>query len=216
MLDFKEAVLENKNFIYSIASKFKGSDIEDLFQVGVLGIEKACENYDENFNTKFTSFAYMYIYGEMAEYVRKNKPIKISREISSTKSKIHKAQEVLEQINMKPASIIDLSLYLDTDESKIVEAINSNEILSIDFEYESGEKSTKLSDSISYENKDIDKLIDLRNELERLDELERQLIEKRYFEDLTQSETAKEMGMSQVQVSRKETKILSKLYSRCA
>ena len=103
-------VLENKNLIYKISTFFTGySSKEDLFQVGVVGLINAYKRYDDSFNTKFSTYAYPYILGEMNNYVKRDKGIKISRDVSSLNSKIERASMLLAQKLMREPSISELS-----------------------------------------------------------------------------------------------------------
>lgn len=217
MLSLEKAIFDNEKLIYSIASKFKGNDIEDLFQVGVLGLMKAYENYDEKHNTKFSSYSYMYIFGEINDYVRTNKSIKISRIVNQNRNQIFKAKEEIEQTHRRPASITQIAALTGIPIDNIIEAESISEVRSLDYEYsENGDKSTSLIDLVSVENKNYDDILTLQGEIEKLDKIERDIIDMRYYKDYTQSETAKILNMSQVQVSRNEAKILKMLGSRCA
>ena len=215
-MDNIEAIIkDNEKLIYSIASNFKNyKSIEDLYQAGCLGLLNAYKNFDKTKDCKFTTYAYSYIFGEMRKLVRENKGIKISREISKLNLKIEKAYILLTQKLMREPSIREISLYLEIPEYYISEAINSlNKIKSIDEPITNGDKDLTLQDVIGKSN-DIDDLLILKDCLNKLTEEERLIIDSRYKEDYTQSETAKLLGISQVQVSRKEQKILNKLKNK--
>lgn len=212
METLNEIIINNKNLVYSIANYFRNyKSKEDLYQAGFLGLIEAYKNYKNDKGTKFTTYAYSYIFGEMKKLVREDKGIKISREISKLNLKIEKAYILLTQKNMKEPSIKELSNYLDIPEFLISEAINSlNKIKSIDQPINSEGKDITLSDVIG-KNQNIDDLILLKDCLKSLNTEEKTIIENRYINDYTQSETSKIVGMSQVQVSRKENKVLSKI-----
>ena len=212
-MELTDLIIENQNMIYKIANYFeKYSNKDDLFQVGCIGLIKAYKKYDENYGAKFTTYAYPYILGEIRKYVREDKGIKISRDITKLNLKIEKATLLLTQKLMREPSIKEISEYLEVPQYLIVESIKSvNSIESMDKPLNDSGKEITLQDTLASESLDINQLIMLRDELENLNELEKKLIVKRYNEDFTQTETAKILGMSQVQVSRSEHKILQKL-----
>lgn len=207
-------VLENKNLIYKISMLFTNySNKEDLFQVGCIGLINAYKRYDESFNTKFSTYAYPFILGEMNSYVKKDKGIKISREISKINSMVERVSVLLTQKLMREPSIKEIASYLEIDECLVVEAMKSrNAIKSVDCVINDDGKEITLLDTIpDVNNMDMNTLIALKEELGKLSTEEKELINTRYVRDLTQSETADIMGISQVQVSRKEQKVLLKL-----
>ena len=209
-------IKDNEKLIYSIASNFKNyKSMEDLYQAGCLGLISAYRNFDSTKNTKFTTYAYPYIFGEMRKLVREDKGIKVSREVSKLNLKIEKAYILLSQKLMKEPSISEISEYLGIPEYYISEAILSlNKIRSIDEAITTDENMT-LQDVIGRCD-NVDDLLLLKDGLSKLSSEDKVLIENRYNNDYTQSETAKIVGMSQVQVSRKEQKILQKLRSTMA
>ena len=211
-MDLNEIIINNKNLVYSISNYFKNyKSKEDLYQAGFLGLIKAYKNYKDNFGTKFTTYAYSYIYGEMKKLIREDKGIKISREITKLNLKIEKAHILLTQKNMKEPTIQELSKYLNIPEFLIIEAMNSlNKIKSIEEPLNEEGKTMTLSDVIG-KSENIDDLILLRDCLKELNEEEKSIIKNRYINNYTQSETSKIIGISQVQVSRKENKVLNKI-----
>lgn len=212
--NLEELIKNNQNLIYSITHNFNGyQNKEDLFQAGVLGIIDAFNHFNPNLGVKFTTYAYPYIVGEMYKQVRKDRGIKVSRNITKLNLMIEKASILLSQQLMREPTITELSNFLEVSEYELYEAMNSNSIIhSIDETINNDEKELTLHDVIGGEQaNNIEDLILLREELNNLDEFERNLILNRYMKDLTQSETSKILGMSQVQVSRKEQKILMKL-----
>ncbi len=215
----EQIIEENKNLIYSISHYFENyPNKEDLFQAGVIGLITAYKNYDASFNNKFTTYAYTYILGEMKKFVREDKGIKISRDITKLNLQIEKATILLTQRLMRQPTIKELSNYLEIDEYFIAEAMKSiNALQSLDEPLNNDGKQITLYDSVSdQKSNNLDELIALRNELSLLPDLERTLIEQRYMRDMTQTETAEFLGMTQVQVSRKEQKVLMKLKDKLA
>lgn len=207
-----EIIKENERLVYAVAKYFKSyPNKEDLYQVGKMGLINAYNNYQPNSTCKFSTYAYMYIMGEMKKLVREDKGIKISRQITKLNLQIEKAYVLLSQKLMKEPSIKEIANYLEIDEYYVSEALNSlNVIKSIDEPINNEGKESTLQDIIGYEN-NIDNLILLREELTKLSKEEKDLINNRYMKDLTQTETSKIMNMTQVQVSRKEKKILEKM-----
>lgn len=210
----EQLILENKNLIYSMTRYFeKFCNKEDLFQAGCIGMILAYKNYDENMGVKFTTYAYPYILGEMRKLVRENRSVKVSRNIQMLSLKIEKANILLTQKLMREPTNIEIADYLELPLELVNEAINSNSyVYSIDEPLNDDGKILTLQDTIrSVDNENIDDLILLRDELSKLTDFEKKLIETRYNKDLTQQQTAKVLGISQVQVSRKEQKVLIKL-----
>lgn len=204
-----ELIIQNQKLIYKAIHCCNGYGMEeDLFQVGAIGFIKAYRNYDPSFGCKLSSYAFFSILGEMRKYIRENKGIKISPSISKLNSQIERAYNELSQKNMRAPSFLEIAQYLQISEYEVMEAIQSIHALeSLDAQEE--EKS--LYDIIPDKVEDLDSLIMLRNKLETLSDYEKKLIHARYFNDCTQSETAKILGTSQVQVSRGEQKIFSKI-----
>ena len=203
----EEIINQNAGLIYDIAKKFYGYPKEDLFQAGVLGLLKAYKQYDENFNAKFTSFAYNYIYGEMYLLVN-NRPLKINKDILKLYKLIEQTRFSLTQNNGIVPSYDDVANFLEIDKGKIYEAVMAGQsIMSLD-----SEENVCLYDTIKSEEKvSVDDKILIDESLEMLSEDERNIIKSRYFEDLTQCEVARKLSMTQVMVSRYEKKGLDKM-----
>ena len=203
-----EELLDYDRLIYSIINKYSDKfDKEDLYQVSMIGLMDAYKHYDKNYDTKFSTFAYYYIVGEVNKYIRESGSLKVSKGLIDLKKKIIKTKEVMTQKLGREPSNLEISLFLDIDESLLDEVmIATDEVDSLDdkYEYVSSYEDTCMKEDI----------LDLRMAIDELDEKDRDLILARYFQDLTQSEVSKVMGMSQVQVSRNESKILQKLKTR--
>ena len=212
MDEITNLIMNNERLIYSIANYFKNYQAkEDLYQAGCLGLITAYKKYDPNMNCKFTTYAYPYILGEMRRLVREDKGLKISREITKLNLKIEKAYVLLTQKLMKEPSIEEISRFLEIPEFYVSEAILSlNKIKSIDEPVNDEGRDFTLQDVIG-KSENIDELIMLKELLQGLNSEEKAIIDNRYMKDYTQSETSKLVGMSQVQVSRKEQKVLQKL-----
>lgn len=210
---------ENYGMIYAIAGYFKNyNSREDLVQAGSLGLLKAYNKFNANMGVKFSTYAYTYILGEMLHLVRMDKGIKVSREISSVNKEVEIARNELEQALHREPTIQEIAKYIDKDEYLVGEAIQSvNCLQSLDYVINDGDdnKGLTLHDIIG-QNLDLDTILELKEQLELLDPLEQKIILARYVNDLTQNETAKLLGMNQVQISRKEKKVLCKLRSGIA
>lgn len=204
----KELLIENKNLIYSIALKFRG-DTDDLFQVGCIGLIKAYQNYDITKQTKFSTYAYTYIFGEIYKYVLNNKNIKLTKDQVKLYSAINKAREYLTQKLNREVSDYEISLFLEIPCYKVNEITNIMQVSSLDDD----KNDINLYNLIGFEDIKKDDLILLRDALNKLTKEERELIIKRYFYNMTQSEIAKETGLNQVKISREEGKVLVKLKS---
>lgn len=218
---FEEELLKYENLILSYASKFRYYyDIEDLKQVGMIGLKKAYDNYKDNSNTKFSSYAYLWIKGEILKYIREDRNIKANRNLLKIAKMVEDVSNTLRHKLLREPTLEEISLFSEIDISLIQEALVSKQfVLSFDYIVNSddGDKDVNLYDAIPYQEKGYNEdILDLREALTRLPEEEQRLIRYRYFEDMTQSETSKMMGLSQVKVSREESKILQKLKKEVA
>lgn len=216
-MNYGTVIMENQNLIYSVAHQLGyPAIIEDLFQVGCIGIMKAYDNYNPNYQVKFSTYAYPYIVGEMKRFLRQNRGVKVSRDIMKLQLKIEKTSILLSQKLMREPTTRELANFLEVPEYYIIEAMRSKEpIGSLDTPVCENGKNLTLYDTLeNVESMDLNTLIALRDAVSNLSPEERTLIQKRYMEDQTQSETASILGMSQVQVSRKEQKVLVKLQDK--
>ena len=218
---FEEELLKYENLILAYANKFRYYyDIEDLKQVGMIGLKKAYDNYKENSNTKFSSYAYLWIKGEMLKYIREDRNIKTNRNLLKIAKIVEDVSNTLRHKLLREPTLEEISLFSEIDISLIQEALISKQfVLSFDYIVNSddGDKDVNLYDAIPYQEKGFNEdVLDLKEALTRLPEEEQRLIKYRYFEDMTQSETSKMMGLSQVKVSREESKILQKLKKEVA
>lgn len=202
-----EIVKCNTNLIYKIASKFYGVEKEDLFQAGILGVLKAYKNYKDNGTTKFSTYAYDYIYGEMYMLVS-NRTMKINKDILKLYKSIEKTRFALAQKYDRVPTNSEIAQFLELSEYQITEAIMAGrEIMSLD-----NEQDMPFYETIRTDNKvEVDDQILLSEGLAILSDDEQEIIKARYYEDMTQSEVARKLSMTQVMVSRYEKKGLSKM-----
>ncbi len=203
-------VLEYENLIYKMISKYKNFDQEDLYQVAMVGLMNAKRNYNPNENTKFSTYAYYYILGEINTYIKASNPVKISQDLLRLKGSLTHAKEVMTQRLRREPTIEELSLFLEVPMDKIEEAmIATSGVESLDYVYD--EESDLYNSFGKRETQMTEDFLDLKNAIQNLPKEEQALIIARYYEGLTQQETSETLGISQVQVSRKESKILQKL-----
>lgn len=195
--------------IYKVAKNFYNVELCDLYQAGSLGLIKAYHNYNENVGKNFINFAYMYIYGEMFEFVNNSQTIKLNKEYLRLSKSIKKAITMLQEELGRTPTTTELSTFLEIDEETIINILNiTKESVSLD---------DKITDDGAYyidtigKTLDLDSQILINDSLETLSDLERKVVLSRYFEDLTQSETASLLGISQVKVSRIEKKGKAKI-----
>ena len=209
-----EELLNYEGLVYGIIQRYTNDfDRDDLYQVAMIGLINAYHNGDRSQGTKFSTYAYYYVQGEVKKYVRESGLVKVSSDLIKLNQSIEKVSEHMSQKLGREPSITELSLFLEVDEEKIEEArVAALDVKSLDYSFE--DDSTELYNSVASYDRDTDpRVLDLKTEISKLPEEEKHLIVARYFDDMTQSEASRELGISQVQVSRKEGKILEKL--RC-
>ena len=213
----KNIILENNQaLIKSIIRRFKdkGVEYEDLYQIGCIGLLKAIINFDEGFGVKFSTYTVPMIIGEIKRYMRDNGAIKVSRNMKILANKLNKFIDEYQSINDTSPSVELLAEKFNVGAEEIVIALDSVKMpLSIYDKYEDEDDGQELIDKIPVsDNEDnLVNKIHLSNIIDGLNERERKIIVLRYFRDRTQSEIAKTLGVSQVQVSRLENKIIDKI-----
>lgn len=214
-------VEENSPLIKSIIKpyKFKGVEYEDLFQLGSLGFIKAILNFNPEFNTKFSTYAVPMIAGEVKRFLRDDGSIKVSRALKSLNIQINRfVLEYKAKNNNESPTLEQISKQFNMDQQEIVFAMDSKRaLLSLDEKQdENNPRSRSIMEAIEDPNSP-DTMIDnimLKEIISALPTRDKQIIALRYFEDRTQSEIARKLGVSQVQVSRLECKILEKLKAK--
>lgn len=195
--------------IKKIASTFYNCEYEDLIQAGYMGLQDAYRHYIKNEHTKFSTFAYQYIYGEIYRTANSNIIKNNNRELLKLLKLINKTKILLTQKLNKEPSISEIANYLETDINTIYYALSeTNTILSLDKEIESD---SNLYNKISF-NVDNDTKIDIKDSLKQLNKEEHQVIKHLFYDSLTQEETAKIMNISQVKVSRYKARSLNKMH----
>ena len=205
-------LLEYEGLVYGIINRYSAYfDRDDLYQVGMLGLIDAYRHYNSSLNTKFSTYAYYYILGEVKKFIKDSNLVKVSSDLIKLNSSVERAKEAMSQSLGREPTLTEISLFLEIDEEKIEEAqVATLDIRSLDYMVD--DESNDLYNSIiSTDNGMNCEILDLKIALDGLSIEEKNLIVSRYFDDLTQTETSRELGISQVQVSRKEGKILEKL-----
>ena len=218
----QQLVVENSPLIKSIIKRFVGKGIEydDLFQLGALGFVKAINNFQTDYNVKFSTYVVPMIIGEIKRFMRDDGAIKVSRTIKSLNLQINKfIEEYTKQNGLKP-SIETIAKNFALPCQEIIFAMDSAKMpISLYTPFEEEEDKSLLVVDRFAQNNQTEELFDnifLRDTLKNLNPRDKRIILLRYFRDKTQSEIAKELGISQVQVSRLETKIIERIRERIA
>lgn len=214
-----ELILGNLKLVLSVVKKMNYAnniDPDDLFQVGCIGLIKSIDNFNVDLNVAFSTYAIPMIIGEIKRYIRDNSNVKISRQIKDLAYKILKCkEEYISKYNKEPSNI-EISKILNEDIYKIDEAIMSlNCVVSLQDSIlaENGEEMSfidHISDEYNYQEKFINHNT-LKSGIKQLDNMSKQIIISRYYKGLTQEEIAKELFISQAQVSRLEKTAISTL-----
>ncbi len=211
----KEALLEhNSSLLKSILKRYlrKGVEYDDLFQLACIGFLKAIQGFDESYGVRFSTYAVPMIAGEIKRFLRDDGSVKVSRAIKQSARDINRFVEQFSTENGRQPSIKEIGEAFSMDEGEVVFTMGSSRMpLSL---YEQSdykdEKSTELVDRLpALDNQDemIEHMV-LKSAIEALPERERKIIYLRYFRDMTQSEVARTIGVSQVQISRIESRII--------
>ncbi|MDR5660056.1 RNA polymerase sporulation sigma factor SigF [Serpentinicella sp. ANB-PHB4] len=213
-----QEILVNNNLglVRSIINRFsnRGYEKEDLFQLGCIGLIKAIKKFDISFDVRFSTYAVPMIIGEIKRFLRDDGIIKVSRSLKQTANKVKLSKDKLFQELGREPTLNEIAEDLELTKEEIVMALESNtqpEYLYEVIHHDDGSPIhliDKVSESKSDENTELVDKIVLQDVLSRLDQRERQIIVMRYFKDKTQTEIANVLGISQVQVSRIEKKVL--------
>lgn len=213
-----QLVEENVGLVWCVVRRFYGRGVEadDLFQIGSIGLLKAIDKFDISFDVKFSTYAVPMISGEIKRFLRDDGMIKVSRSLKELSYRAYMVREKMQERMQRDPTIEELAEEMQIDKEELVMALDAaNEVESI---YKPiGQKDgneiallDKLEEKEAQEEKILNRML-LKQLLEELDKDARQLIYLRYFANKTQTEVGKELGISQVQVSRMEKKILNLL-----
>lgn len=214
----EQLVEENIGLIWCVVRRFggRGVEMEDLFQIGSIGLLKAIDKFDLDYEVKFSTYAVPMISGEIRRFLRDDGMIKVSRSLKELSYRSMKAGEKLTDRLGREPTMEELSRELGVEKEELVQAMEAGgEVDSLYRPIHQKEGSEiRLLDKIEEKEKSEDKILDrmmLKELLETLNSDERRLIWLRYFADRTQSDVGKMMGISQVQVSRMEKRIIESL-----
>lgn len=209
---------ENMGLVHSIAARFKnrGVEMEDLVQIGCIGLLKAIDKFDLSYDVKFSTYAVPMITGEIKRFLRDDGMVKVSRSLKEMAAKAYALREQLLLEKGREPQIEELAKELGVSREELVLAMDSQgQVESLQKTiYQSDGNEISLGERLPQEENQQEKVVNrmfLEQALNMLDKKERELIYLRFFQDRTQSSIAGELGMSQVQVSRMEKKILKRL-----
>ncbi|MDY2841445.1 MAG: SigB/SigF/SigG family RNA polymerase sigma factor [Candidatus Borkfalkiaceae bacterium] len=212
----EQIFINNAPLLKSIIRRFKGKGVEydDLYQIACIGFLKAVKNYDETFGVKFSTYTVPMVIGEIKRYMRDNGAIKVSRSLKILANKINRFIDAYQTEHSDSPEVDVIAKRFGITEEEVVVALDSARMpLSIFDKFEDEDDGQELIDKVPYsdgEEKILNK-IQLSKILDELNERERKIIILRFYRDKTQSEIAETLGVSQVQVSRLENKIIEKM-----
>lgn len=209
-------VQSNLRLVWSVVQRFlnRGYEPDDLYQIGCIGLLKSVDKFDLSYEVKFSTYAVPMIIGEIQRFIRDDGTVKVSRSLKEMANKIRRAKEELSKVNGRVPTVNELAQYLELSPEDIIMAQEANRNPSSIHEtvYENDGDPITLLDQIADQNetKWFDQIA-LKEAIHGLDERERLIVFLRYYKDQTQSEVAARLGISQVQVSRLEKKILQQM-----
>lgn len=204
-------ISENIGLVHSCAARFKnrGIEYEDLFSAGCIGLIKAYDRFDKSLGYKFSTYAVPLILGEIKGLFRSGGAVKVSRRLKELSLKIIREQQRFTAEHGESPTVTQLSAILGESEELITQAISSSvQVLSLSA-YDDDENGRELDLPVESHDIPLTEILSLRQAISELSEDDRRLIKLRYFKNKTQSQTAQELNMTQVQVSRREKKIMA-------
>ena len=214
---------DNNGLIWSIVRRFngRGFDIEDLYQIGTIGFIKAIQRFDTSFEVKLSTYAVPYILGEIKRYMRDDGPIKVSRSIKELNVKILELQREFLHKYGRDISLEEISKELKISKEEIAMALDSarpvDSIEDAKYKDNKTDKTVSILEQISTgkdEETEITNRITIKNLINELNDNEKEIILLRYYKQKTQMQVSKILGITQVQVSRIERKVLDKMKKR--
>lgn len=218
----EQVIKENMPLVYSIVRRFagRGYDAEDLSQIGAIGLIKAVDNFNMNFEVKFSTYAVPVISGEIKRFLRDDGMVKVSRTLKENGIRVRRVAEALAAELGRDATLEELSAATEMKREDIVLALEAgNEVESLHKTvYQKEGSEISLMERIPSEKDEAETVVNqllLEQLLAELDEQEKKLIELRYFEEKTQTQIAEILGLSQVQVSRMEKRVLGNMRKKC-
>lgn len=214
---FDELAKYNMGLVRSIARRFagRGTEEEDLIQIGAVGFIKAVKRYDPAFNTALSTYAFPLIAGEIRRFLRDDGMVKVSRRYKELAANIVRLTEEAISRGSPAPKVNELAEALGEDPLDVTAAMEAAQpLLSLNEPVSGDDIDTELIDTLPYNDPSYESAADrayVSELISKLEPFERRLIELRFYKDLTQTETAKRLGISQVRVSRAESKIIMKL-----
>ncbi|AXM89978.1 RNA polymerase sporulation sigma factor SigF [Anoxybacillus ayderensis G10] len=213
-----EIIEKNMRLVWSVVQRFlnRGYEPEDLFQIGCIGLMKSVDKFDLSYDVKFSTYAVPMILGEIQRFIRDDGSVKVSRSLKEIGNKIRKAKDELSKRNGRVPTVNEIAQFLEISPEDVVlaqEAIRSPASIHETVYENDGDPITLLDQIANEQDVWFDKIA-LKKAMEELDERERLIVYLRYYKDQTQSEVAARLGISQVQVSRLEKKILQQMKAR--
>lgn len=218
--DMTKLIEDNSRLVWSIVRRFngRGYDIEDLYQIGSIGLIKAIQRFDTSFEVRLSTYAVPYILGEIKRFIRDDGPIKISRSIKELNIKIIELQKEYLNKYGKEITLEQLAKELKTSKEDIAMALDSarpvNSIEDSQYRDNKTDKTISLIDQLSSgkdEENEITNRITIKKLISELKDNEKEVILQRYYKGKTQMQVAKILGITQVQVSRIERKVLDNM-----
>ncbi|WP_461201777.1 RNA polymerase sporulation sigma factor SigF [Anoxybacillus sp. TBDG-1] len=213
-----EMIEKNMRLVWSVVQRFlnRGYEPEDLFQIGCIGLMKSVDKFDLSYDVKFSTYAVPMILGEIQRFIRDDGSVKVSRSLKEIGNKIRKAKDELAKQNGRVPTVNEIAQFLQISPEDVVlaqEAVRSPTSIHETVYENDGDPITLLDQIADEQDVWFDKIA-LKKAMEELDERERLIVYLRYYKDQTQSEVAARLGISQVQVSRLEKKILQQMKAR--
>lgn len=212
-----ELIKGNLRLVLSVIQRFqnRGESMDDLFQVGVIGLIKAIDNFNLDLNVKFSTYAVPMCIGEIRRYLRDDSPIRVSRSMKDTAYKAMQVKEELINKNKKEPSVDEIAKALNMEKSEVVLALEAivDPISLYEPVYNDGGDTIYVMDQVGDNNTDgdwIDEIM-IKDELKNLEPREKKILYLRFMQGKTQMEVAKEVGISQAQVSRLEKTALKRI-----
>ena len=211
--DKNKTASENLGLVHACCKRFagKGIEYEELFAAGSLGLAKAINNFDESRNFQFSTYAFPVIMGEIKRLFRDGGAVKVSRTLKELAMSISRVTGEFRQKNGQEPTVSQIAKILGVREEKVVDALNCAKLplsLTADYDEDGNPQIDVPVDDIQYE---ISERLSLEKAVSLLDEKDRRIITLRYYQNKTQSQTAKLLDMTQVQISRREKKILNNI-----
>lgn len=208
----------NLRLVLSVIQRFngRGESIDDLFQVGCVGLIKAIDNFDLTLNVQFSTYAVPMIIGEIRRYLRDNNPIRVSRSIRDLAYKALQVKEKLSKQNQKEPTVEEIAKELGVDKEEVVFSLDAiqDPVSLQEPVYNDGSESIFVMDQVK-DTKNTDELwaenITITEAMKKLNDREKLIINKRFFDGRTQMEVADEIGISQAQVSRLEKSAIDRI-----